>query len=564
MQNGDYPEIRKLFDDYLRMYSSRDDSLTERFSENFTGFTGGGDFLVKDRQQWVSITRQDFSQVKDPIRIALKDVAIQSIADDVAVATGFFNIHLPIKDEILSRETARLVLIFRREADEWKIVHSSISIPYPLVREGEVYPIQELVNRNQALEQMIAERTSQLKEANESLRRKNEELAEQVAAREKVDQALQWREELQRSILEASPDDITITDREGRIRAVSPISWKMFHVEPDDKFMGLPVTDFLVPEDRERALSRLTLKLNGVNTGPSEYRALRPDGTTFDIELNSEFIRDKQGIPTGMVIIVRDITERKRAAAERERLEEQNRQLQKAESLGRMAAAIAHHFNNQLGAVFANLDLAMEELSRGVQPHASITSAMQSCMKASEVSNLMLTYLGQSFTKQERLNLCAICDRNLPILQTIVESEIRIESNLSLPGPFILADPSQIRQVLSNLVTNSREAIGEAHGTIQLSVSAIAAADIPQEHRFPSNWQPQNDAYACLEVRDTGRGIDPRNIEKIFDPFFTTKFTGRGMGLATVLGIARVHGGLIVVESPPGGGASFKVFFPME
>jgi hypothetical protein len=92
VQNGDYPEIRKLFDDYLRMYSSRDDSLTERFSENFTGFTGGGDFLVKDRQQWVSITRQDFSQVKDPIRIALKDVAIQSIADDVAVATGFFNI----------------------------------------------------------------------------------------------------------------------------------------------------------------------------------------------------------------------------------------------------------------------------------------------------------------------------------------------------------------------------------------------------------------------------------------------------------------------------------------
>lgn len=158
----DHQTIQLLLDDYLRMYSSRDDRLTESFSEDFSGFTGGGDFLVKDREAWVAITRQDFAQVKDPIRLELKDLAIQSLAETVAVATSFFTIHLPIKDHVLSRETARLVLIFRKEPAGWKITHSSISIPYHLVREGEIYPLKELVERNQALEAMVAERTAAL------------------------------------------------------------------------------------------------------------------------------------------------------------------------------------------------------------------------------------------------------------------------------------------------------------------------------------------------------------------------------------------------------------------
>jgi two-component system, cell cycle sensor histidine kinase and response regulator CckA len=162
MKASDYQNIRQLLDDYLRMYSSRDDQLTANFSEDFSGFTGGGDFLVKDREAWVAITRQDFAQIKDPIRIELKDLAIQSLADTIAVATSFFTIHLPIKDHVLSRETARLVLIFRKESAGWKISHSSISIPYYLVQEGEIYPLKELVERNQMLEDMVAERTAAL------------------------------------------------------------------------------------------------------------------------------------------------------------------------------------------------------------------------------------------------------------------------------------------------------------------------------------------------------------------------------------------------------------------
>ena len=161
----DHEEIRRLFDDYQRMYASRDARLTGLFSENFSGFTGGGDKLIKDREEWVAITRNDFDQVKDPLRIELKDLAIQSLSDTIAVTTAFSTLHLPIEDHVLSRTVARLVLIFRKEASGWKICHSSVSLPDGMARAGEVYPLQELTERNQLLEEQVAERTIQLSEA---------------------------------------------------------------------------------------------------------------------------------------------------------------------------------------------------------------------------------------------------------------------------------------------------------------------------------------------------------------------------------------------------------------
>ena len=158
--------IRSLFDQYIEMYASRDDRLTERFSENFSGYTGGGSFLVKDRQAWARITRQDFSQVKGRIRIEMLDLSLQDLSEDVVVVTAFFRIHLPMQDDFLSRETARLVLIFRLEGKEWMIAHSGISIPYHLVQDGEVYPLQGLQQRNDELQSMVEERTRELEEAN--------------------------------------------------------------------------------------------------------------------------------------------------------------------------------------------------------------------------------------------------------------------------------------------------------------------------------------------------------------------------------------------------------------
>ena len=185
-------KIRAVLEDYLRIYTNRDELLTSWFSDNFSGFTGGGDFLVKNRDEWAAITLRDFAQVKEPIRIEIKDVAIQMLAETVAVATSFFNIHLPMRDHILSRETARLVLIFRKESAGWQIAHSSISIPYHLVREGEVYPIRELADRNQYLERVISESTLQLSEANERLQQSTEEA---LRAREAAESASRSKSE---------------------------------------------------------------------------------------------------------------------------------------------------------------------------------------------------------------------------------------------------------------------------------------------------------------------------------------------------------------------------------
>jgi len=306
---SDQQTIRALLDEYLRMYAGRDDRLTGAFSEDFSGFTGGGDFLVKDRSAWVDITRQDFAQVRDPLRLELKDLSLQSLSETVAVATSFFTIHLPIKDHVLSRETARLVLVFRKEAEAWRIAHSSISIPYHLVREGEVYPLQELHARTQVLEQLVEERTRQLSEANAVL-------AREVAERRATEERLRESEAHYRSILDASPDDITIADLEGRVLMISPAAVAMFGYTDVAQGLGRHVTDFLVPEDRARAMSRVALLFQGLASGPSEYRGLRADGSTFEIEVNSSLIRDAAGRPIRLVVIARDVTARKRTEAD--------------------------------------------------------------------------------------------------------------------------------------------------------------------------------------------------------------------------------------------------------
>jgi len=180
--------IRSLFDEYITMYASRDDRLTSLFSSDFSGYTGG-DFVVKDGDEWVKITRLDFSQVTGRIRIELLDLAMQDISDDVAVVTALFHIHLPFPEEIHPRETARLVLVFRLEVEEWKIVHSGISIPYLRVGEGEVYPLKGLNERYHELEFLVEERTRALEEANRKLEvLSNTDWLTKIANRRKFDQ----------------------------------------------------------------------------------------------------------------------------------------------------------------------------------------------------------------------------------------------------------------------------------------------------------------------------------------------------------------------------------------
>ena len=167
--------IHVLFDEYIAMYATRDLRLLDRFSDNFSGFSGSSDRLVKTRADWVETTRQDFLQVPQPIVIEMMDLFTQELGADLLAATAFFHIHLPIPDALFARETARKVVLFRREAGagqesgDWKIVHVSVSIPYGTAQGDEVYPIEELRQRNRELEALVAERTQALAQVNHRL-----------------------------------------------------------------------------------------------------------------------------------------------------------------------------------------------------------------------------------------------------------------------------------------------------------------------------------------------------------------------------------------------------------
>ncbi|MGE4544050.1 MAG: diguanylate cyclase [Pedobacter sp.] len=161
--------IRSLFDEYIEMYSSRDDRLTSRFSDNFSGYAGSSDVLVTSKDEWVRVTRQDFAQIPGKVHIEMLNLSLQDLAEDIVAVTAFFHIHLPVPEHILSRETARLVLIFRHENNDWKIVHSGISIPYGLANDSEIYPMSRLEIRNLELEQIVQNRTKELAEANRLL-----------------------------------------------------------------------------------------------------------------------------------------------------------------------------------------------------------------------------------------------------------------------------------------------------------------------------------------------------------------------------------------------------------
>jgi CheY-like chemotaxis protein len=142
--------------------------------------------------------------------------------------------------------------------------------------------------------------------------------------------------------------------------------------------------------------------------------------------------------------------------------------------------------------------------------------------------------------------------------------KVTLETHLPAPGPVISASAVQVQQILSNLITNAWEALGDNAGSVRLEVKAISRADISISQCFPSHWQPLDERYACLELTDTGCGIAGKDVENLFDPFYSSKFTGRGLGLAVVLGIVRAHGGAVLVESQLGRGSKFQVLFPLS
>ncbi len=323
-----------------------------------------------------------------------------------------------------------------------------------------------------------------------------------------------------------------------------------------------PLTHFIVKEDQDTYyLHRKRLFETGAPQ-VCELRLLRGDSSSFWTRLEMTVVREAGGEAPVCRAVLSDVSERKRAEEEKARDEERDRQLQKAESLGRMAGAIAHSFNNLLQVVMGNLEFALRDHGGDGDLSKHLARAMQAAADAARIIGQTLTYIGHGPAQHGPLHVSAACERGLEMLRAGMPKGVVLETDLQSPGPLISASADQIQQALSNLVTNAVEALGSGGGSVRVSVRTAAPAEIPVAHRFPVDWEPQAAAYACLEVADTGCGIIVKDVEKLFDPFFSSKFLGRGLGLSVVLGIARSHEGVVALESEHGRGSVFRLFLP--
>jgi len=256
-----------------------------------------------------------------------------------------------------------------------------------------------------------------------------------------------------------------------------------------------------------------------------------------------------------------DITERKKLEAERREFDTRMHQTQRLESLGVLAGGIAHDFNNILAAIMGNAELALDDISPLSPGRESLAEIVTASKRAADLCAQMLAYAGKRRIEQRNMALGELVEETLHILKTCISKKAILNLNLEKSLPPMSGDPAQIRQILMNLVINASEAIGERSGVIALSTGAMDCS----EQYLANGYIVAPDkpgTYVYIEVSDTGCGMDKETIQRIFEPFFTTKFSGRGLGLAAILGIVKAHEGALRVYSEPGKGSTFKVLFP--
>ncbi|HYG77899.1 MAG TPA: PAS domain S-box protein [Planctomycetota bacterium] len=268
------------------------------------------------------------------------------------------------------------------------------------------------------------------------------------------------------------------------------------------------------------------------------------------------------GVVSGRVWSFRDVTERLRADQERMAIERKLLETQKLESLGVLAGGIAHDFNNLLAAVLGNVSLLGMQMPGNSPLRPYLSSIETTTHRAAELCKQMLAYSGKGRFVVQPLSMNMLIQEMAELLRISIGKRVTLKFKLAPELPVISGDATQLRQVIMNLIINASEAIGpDKPGDITLStgVLPLSRAELAGTYSAPG----LNDGnYLFIEVSDTGCGMDSETRARIFDPFFTTKFTGRGLGLAAVLGIIRGHRGAITVNSAPGSGSTFRVILP--
>lgn len=307
-------------------------------------------------------------------------------------------------------------------------------------------------------------------------------------------------------------------------------------------------------------LHRLTASFNSLMNG---ITFLQQGDLTHRITPISNDEPGRAGAAINDLAIILQQRNEENARLMQERLDIEHKMLeaQKLESLGLMAAGVAHDFNNLLQAILGNMELAAREVPPASSPHEHISSAMTSGRQAAKLTGMMLTYLGKGCIAKKRLNLNDLIRKNSEIFGTSVSAVVSLGLALSEYPVEIVADEAQMQQIIMNLITNAAESIDKKSGFVGIK-TGVRLCDRAFLADSLLNEKPEPGHYVFLEVSDNGCGMSEEIIKRLFDPFFTTKFTGRGLGMSAVLGIIRSHNGALLVESKPGEGTTFKVFFP--
>ena len=368
---------------------------------------------------------------------------------------------------------------------------------------------------------------------------------------------LSEQEQMFRLITENAEDLITVVDREGKRLYDSPGYNKLGYSSKDRERDPFP--EQIHPDDCE-ALIAARVESFETGVGPRvEYRFRRKDGEWRTLESTRSPVRNHRGEIEKVVIVSRDISERKQAEELLRRRDEQLRQSQKMEAVGRLSGGIAHDFNNLLGVIIGYSESIEERLAPDDPLRKSAEEIRKAGERAASLTHQLLAFSRQRVMQPQILDLNALVTDMGDMLRRLIGMHIELTTNLATELDRVKAEQSQIEQVIVNLVVNARDAMPEG-GKLLIETSNFNVTE-----NFASSFPfLQLGPYVLLTVTDTGIGMDDKTRRHIFEPFFTTKGPGKGtgLGLATVYGVVKQSGGSVIVDSEPGKGSRFRIFLP--
>ncbi len=385
-------------------------------------------------------------------------------------------------------------------------------------------------------------------------------IALDITERVRAERALRESEERYRTLVETSPDSISVTDLDGRFLMVNEQAARLNGYASGREMIARGVTafDLFIPEDRARAIENARKTLTSGTVLGAEYTLLLSDGSKVPVEISAAVLRGADGRPVGFVGVTRNIAERLRAEAALHESQQRLQQAQRLEALEQMAVGVAHDFGNLLAVIQGRCEYMSETLSEESPVYEDIHEIAQvSAQGAVFLRQLVAFGRGQPM-EVEILHLNRLIRDAAGILRSILGETITLDLCLADPPVFVWGDGDQLNRVLMNLAINAHDAMPMG-GRLEISTEAccLDAATAQQMSIGPG-------PYARMLVRDTGRGISEEHLEHIFDPFFTTKGykTGSGLGLSVVYGIMQRHKGRVIAKSSPGQGTSFLLYFP--